>query len=195
MHQKGEKYFFAEVPGKGIDRKVEAVLLKDNSGCKNCVFFQGELKDLCMQINCLNRGEQLTFRKVKRMKSNIMKKLDLSMLPIDLKVGEEMEVLTPKGDKVTVRCVEDKRNDMCENCFFGENSLHICSYVKCSERERETKDSVSFQEVKRERMRSNEKGRIFARRKSDYQRVSKMLQFVLVLQCALGHMCTNGLHR
>ena len=148
-----------------------------------------------MQINCLNRGEQLTFRKVKRMKSNIMKKLDLSMLPIDLKVGEEMEVLTPKGDKVTVRCVEDKRNDMCENCFFGENSLHICSYVKCSERERETKDSVSFQEVKRERMRSNEKGRIFARRKSDYQRVSKMLQFVLVLQCALGHMCTNGLHR
>lgn len=32
-------------------KKVEAVLLKDNSGCKNCVFFQGELKDLCMQIN------------------------------------------------------------------------------------------------------------------------------------------------
>jgi hypothetical protein len=43
-----------------------------------------------------------------------MKKLDLSMLPIDLKVGEEMEVLTPKGDKVTVMCVEDKRENMCE---------------------------------------------------------------------------------
>lgn len=57
--------FFAEVPGKGIDRKVEALLLKDGSGCKNCVFFQGELKDLCMQINCLNRGRQLTFRRVK----------------------------------------------------------------------------------------------------------------------------------
>lgn len=68
-----------------------------------------------------------------------MKKLDLSMIPIDLKVGEEMEVLTPKGDKVTVRCVWDKRNDMCEHCFFGENGLHICSYVKC--------DSVSYQEV------------------------------------------------
>ncbi|MCE8966427.1 hypothetical protein K0G04_19605 [Bacteroides fragilis] len=81
-----------------------------------------------------------------------MKKLDLSMIPIDLKVGEEMEVLTPKGDKVTVRCVEDKRNDVCEHCFFGENSLHICSYVKCSERERETGDSVSYQEVKRERL-------------------------------------------
>lgn len=57
--------FFAEVPGKGIDRKVKAVLLKDNSGCKNCAFFKGELKDLCMQINCLNRGSQLTFRRVR----------------------------------------------------------------------------------------------------------------------------------
>lgn len=57
--------FFAEVPGKGIDRKVEALLSKDGSGCMNCVFFQGELKDLCMQINGLNRGGQLTFRKVK----------------------------------------------------------------------------------------------------------------------------------
>lgn len=35
--------FFAEVPGKGIYRKVESVLLKDNSGCKNCAFFKGEL--------------------------------------------------------------------------------------------------------------------------------------------------------
>lgn len=34
--------FFAKVPGKGIDRKVEAVLLKDNSGCKNCAFFLKE---------------------------------------------------------------------------------------------------------------------------------------------------------
>ncbi|MCS2321517.1 hypothetical protein NXY33_22440 [Bacteroides fragilis] len=81
-----------------------------------------------------------------------MKKLDLSMIPIDLKVGEEMEILTPKGDKVTIRCVEDKRNDMCENCFFGEIGLHICSYVKCSERERVAGDNVSYQEVKRERL-------------------------------------------
>lgn len=81
-----------------------------------------------------------------------MKKLDLSMIPIDLKVGEEMEILTPKGDKVTIRCVEDKRNDMCENCFFGKIGLHICSYVKCSEREREAGDNVSYQEVKRERL-------------------------------------------
>lgn len=60
--------FFAEVPGKGIERKLESVLLKDNSGCKNCVFFQGELKDFCMQIKCPNIGRQLTFRNVKRIK-------------------------------------------------------------------------------------------------------------------------------
>lgn len=80
-----------------------------------------------------------------------MKKLDLSMIPIDLKVGEEMEVLTPKGDKVTVRCVEDEREEACETCIFGDNGLYLCSHVKCHETERETKDSVSFQEVKRER--------------------------------------------
>lgn len=60
--------FFAEVPGKGIGRKVEALLSKDGSGCMNCLFFKGELKDLCMQVNCLNRGRQLIFRKVKRIK-------------------------------------------------------------------------------------------------------------------------------
>lgn len=82
-----------------------------------------------------------------------MKKLDLSMIPIDLKVGEEMEILTPKGDKVTVRCVEDKEGSMCESCLFGEYGLHICSYVKCSATERETKDGVVYIEVKRERLR------------------------------------------
>lgn len=85
-----------------------------------------------------------------------MKKLDLSMLPIDLKVGEGMEVLTPKGDKVTVRCVEDKREEACETCIFGDNGLYLCSHVKCHDTERETKDSVSFQEVKRERIEKGE---------------------------------------
>lgn len=82
-----------------------------------------------------------------------MKKLDLSMLPIDLKVGEEMEVLTPKGDKVTVRCVEDKRGNMCDYCFFGDSGLGFCNQVKCNIDERETKDSVSFQVVKTKRKR------------------------------------------
>lgn len=85
-----------------------------------------------------------------------MKKLDLSMFPIDLKVGEEMEVLTPKGDKVIVRCVKDKRGNMCDYCFFGDLNLDLCNQVKCSVAERETKDSVSFQEVKRERVEKGE---------------------------------------
>lgn len=89
-----------------------------------------------------------------------MKKLDLSILPIDLKVGEEMEILTPEGDKVTVRCVEDERENLCDYCFFGEMGLDLCNHVKCNLPERETNDSVSFQEVKRERMRGNEKGEL-----------------------------------
>lgn len=84
-----------------------------------------------------------------------MKKLDLSMIPIDLKVGEEMEILTPEGDKVTVRCVEDERENMCDYCFFGKSVPRFCYSVKCSVDER--KDSVSFKEVKRERL---EKGKL-----------------------------------
>lgn len=80
-----------------------------------------------------------------------MKKLDLSILPIDLKVGEEMEILTPKGDKVTVRCVEDERENKCDYCFFGKSASRICYSVKCSVDER--KDSVSFQVVKTKRKR------------------------------------------
>lgn len=89
-----------------------------------------------------------------------MKKLDLSILPIDLKVGEEMEILTPEGDKVTVRCVEDERENLCHYCFFWEMGLDLCNHVKCDLPERETNDSVRFQEVKRERMRGNEKGEL-----------------------------------
>lgn len=125
-----------------------------------------------------------------------MKKLDLSMIPIDLRVGEEMEVLTPKGDKVTVRCVEDKRNDMCEYCFFGENSLHICSYVKCSERERETGDSVSYQEVKRERLYTKiEAGKEY--KVGDIVRLSGKSKYAKVIEsnkcngCVLMEKCCN----
>lgn len=61
-----------------------------------------------------------------------MKKLDLSMLPINLKVGEEMEVLTPKGDKVTVRCVEDKRENMCECCTSCYAPWDVCIQMNCT---------------------------------------------------------------
>lgn len=61
--QEGE-VFFAEVPGKGIDRKVKALLSKDGMCCENCIFFRGELQTLCLQVKCLIGDKQLTFRKV-----------------------------------------------------------------------------------------------------------------------------------
>lgn len=59
--------FFAEVPNKGIDRKVKALVSKDNNQCENCVFCRGELSCLCWSVRCsgsLDGEEQLTFRKV-----------------------------------------------------------------------------------------------------------------------------------
>lgn len=125
-----------------------------------------------------------------------MKKLDLSIIPIDLKVGEKMEILTPKGDKVTVRCVEDERENMCDYCFFGENGLHICSYVKCNERERETGDSVSYQEVKRERLYTKiEAGKEY--KVGDIVRLSGKSKYAKVIEsnkcngCVLMGKCCN----
>lgn len=125
-----------------------------------------------------------------------MKKLDLSILPIDLKVGEEMEILTPEGDKVTVRCVEDERENMCDYCFFGENGLNVCSYVKCNERERETGDSVSYQEVKRERLYTKiEAGKEY--KVGDIVRLSGKSKYAKVIEsnkcngCVLMGKCCN----
>lgn len=57
--------FFAEVPNKGIDRKVKTLVSKDNNQCENCVFFRGELGLLCWSVWCLkDNGTQLTFRRV-----------------------------------------------------------------------------------------------------------------------------------
>lgn len=68
------------------------------------------------------------------------------MLNVDLRIKR----IEPKlGDIISV--VEDKRENMCDCCFFGEMGLDLCNHVKCNLPERETKDSVSFQEVKRER--------------------------------------------
>lgn len=62
--EKGE-IFFAEVPDKGIDRKVKTLVSKDNNQCKNCVFRRGELGLLCWNVRCLkDNGTQLTFRRV-----------------------------------------------------------------------------------------------------------------------------------
>lgn len=47
------KIFFAEVPNKGIDRRVKTLVSKDNDPCKNCDFCSGELCGLCFNVKCL----------------------------------------------------------------------------------------------------------------------------------------------
>lgn len=56
--------FFAEVPNKGIDRKVKVLVSKDKNQCENCVFCRGELSTLCWCVMCLEEGVQYTFRRV-----------------------------------------------------------------------------------------------------------------------------------
>lgn len=58
--------FFAEVPNKGIDIKVETILCANADACKECAFRSGELANLCWRIWCLNDdGSKLTFRRVR----------------------------------------------------------------------------------------------------------------------------------
>lgn len=56
--------FFAEVPNKGIDRKVKTLVSKDKNQCENCVFCRGKLGALCWNVMCLEEGVQYTFRRV-----------------------------------------------------------------------------------------------------------------------------------
>lgn len=56
--------FFAEVPNKGIERKVKALVSKDENQCEKCVFCRGELGALCWRVTCFEKGVQYTFRRV-----------------------------------------------------------------------------------------------------------------------------------
>nr|DAP92346.1 MAG TPA: hypothetical protein [Caudoviricetes sp.] len=57
--------FFAEVPNKGIDRKVKTLVSKDMKACEKCCFYGGELGFLCLGVRCMMYDEtQLTFRRV-----------------------------------------------------------------------------------------------------------------------------------
>lgn len=65
-----------------------------------------------------------------------MKRLDLSCLPINLEVGETMEIIDQSGKAHLIRCKQvESGNILCEGCFFYKIPS-ICYYVKCSERER-----------------------------------------------------------
>lgn len=58
--------FFAEVPNKGIDRKVKTLVSKDRQACEKCCFRGGELGFLCWGVRCITIDDdtQLTFRRV-----------------------------------------------------------------------------------------------------------------------------------
>lgn len=57
--------FFAEVPNKGIDRRIETLLSKEHNSCEGCVFREGELSPLCWNILCANaERRRLIFRRV-----------------------------------------------------------------------------------------------------------------------------------
>lgn len=58
--------FLAEVPNKGIDRKVKALVSKDREACEKCCFCDGELGFLCWGVRCttIDDETQLTFRRV-----------------------------------------------------------------------------------------------------------------------------------
>lgn len=61
--EKGE-IFFAEVPNKGIDRKVKTLVSRDDNSCAKCAFRHGELGALCWSVTCLEEGVQYTFMRV-----------------------------------------------------------------------------------------------------------------------------------
>lgn len=56
--------FFAEVPNKGIDRRLKALVPKDDDPCTRCVFHRAELGALCWKALCLKEDVQYTFRRV-----------------------------------------------------------------------------------------------------------------------------------
>lgn len=67
-----------------------------------------------------------------------MKRLDLSCLPINLEVGETMELIDKEGKYHLLRCdLSENKCCSCDGCFFSKiNSCFICNNVKCSKRER-----------------------------------------------------------
>lgn len=68
-----------------------------------------------------------------------MERLDLSCLPIDLEVGEKMELIDKDGKYHLLQCVKSKNNS-CDGCYFTNAKVPFsCDYVMCSSLEREDK--------------------------------------------------------
>lgn len=68
-----------------------------------------------------------------------MKRLDLSCLPLNLEIGETMELIDKDGKYHLLRCdMVENGNCLCDGCFFSKIANYFsCNHVKCSKRERE----------------------------------------------------------
>ncbi|WAX06762.1 hypothetical protein BF486P1_00062 [Bacteroides phage BF486P1] len=66
-----------------------------------------------------------------------MKRLDLSCLPLDLEVGETMELIDKYGEYHLLKCVTSYKNSSCKGCFFADAKAPFsCDHVMCSPLER-----------------------------------------------------------
>lgn len=75
-----------------------------------------------------------------------MKRLDLSCLPLNLEVGETMELIDKDGKYHLLQCVPPKEHSICDGCFFaGVVVPFSCDYVMCSSLER--KEDVIYTEL------------------------------------------------
>lgn len=69
-----------------------------------------------------------------------MKRLDLSCLPIELEVGEKMELIDKDGKYHLLQCVTPDVNSSCKGCFFANAVVPFnCDHIMCSELERGVK--------------------------------------------------------
>lgn len=67
-----------------------------------------------------------------------MKRLDLSCLPINLEVGETMELIDEEGKYHLLKCVDPEINYSCKGCFFSTKKMPFnCDQIRCSEQERD----------------------------------------------------------
>lgn len=75
-----------------------------------------------------------------------MKRLDLSCLPLNLEVGETMELIDKDGKYHLLQCVEPEKEYSCEGCFFANIVTPFnCDDIKCSSLER--KEGVVYIEL------------------------------------------------
>lgn len=54
-----------------------------------------------------------------------MKRLDLSCLPLNLEVGEKMELIDEEGKYHLLKCIEPEINHSCYGCFFANKKCRL----------------------------------------------------------------------